>query len=99
MPDKVLIDFRPNSLIELTRSPDAQEAVDQAAESAADHLRGIAPVHTGNYRDSVRVDRLPGWDGRAGAIVIADVDYAWAVEFVNGEHPLAATADWLQAQQ
>lgn len=92
--------FKPdsNGFAELARSPELQAVANGGAEAGAEHLREIAPVETGAYRDSVGVEEQPGYDGRAGAVVVADVDYAWAVEFVNGDHPLQCTADWLEAQ-
>lgn len=83
---------------QLARSSDLQAVATAGAEAAAEHLQEIAPTRTGAYRDSVRTQEQAGYDGRAGAIVIADIDYAWAVEFVNGDHPLQRTADWLEAQ-
>lgn len=81
---------------ELAKSSMVQGLTLDAAEAGAEYLRGIAPVRSGAYRDSISVESATGWDGRAAAAIVVDVDYAWAVETVNGDHPLARTADWIE---
>lgn len=62
-----------------------QELLTAQAERVAAVARSTAPVKTGAYRDSIHVESGPSpIDGRARAIVTADVTYADAVEARTG---------------
>ena len=56
-------------------------AQDEAAEEIVEAAKAVAPVDTGTYRDSIHVE-----DGK----VVADVDYAGAVEFGTSDTPAHA---------
>lgn len=80
-------------------NPNAEKRIDRMArpmrdgiaEAAADYGRAIAPVLTGRYRDSLKVET----DAEA-ARVVAEVDYAGFVEArdnVLGRSLVAARRD------
>lgn len=60
---------------------DLRGAVNAAADRVADRARVLAPVRTGRYKASIRVDNGRGWDGRVAADVTATVPYSAALEF------------------
>ena len=53
-------------------------AQDEAAEEIVEAAQAVAPVATGQYRDSIHVE-----DGK----VVADVDYAAVIEFGTSRTP------------
>ena len=59
--------------------PGVHRHVTSVAERTAEIARQIAPVQTGHYRESVHVVTTP-----TGAAVVADVEYATAVEADHG---------------
>jgi hypothetical protein len=77
------------------RSPEAHAIVTDAAEHAADYVRAAAPVRTGRFRASVGVQQSHGYDGRAAADVVADVDYA--VEVERNTHVLKRAAQIIES--
>lgn len=83
----------------LMSSSGVHDAMSEAAEMALDHAQGIAPVDTGEYRDSFRVEQSSGSD-RAEARLVNDDEGAGGIEWgkggSDGHHTLAQTADWLE---
>lgn len=77
VPDKDFADEYP-------RSDDAKKMLEPLAEEAAEAAYNLAPVKTGNYRDSIEgvvaVDDDGGWVGR----VLADDFKAGWIEFGTG---------------
>ncbi|MEU6181168.1 HK97-gp10 family putative phage morphogenesis protein [Streptomyces coeruleorubidus] len=78
----------------LTRHETVQTAVQDTAERGRDFARSIAPVDTGQYRDSIGV-REDGDD----AEVFSDADHAPYVEYgtrhMEGQHIFGRTLDAL----
>jgi hypothetical protein len=83
------------------RSDELSRAVHAAATEVRDQARTLAAVEafdTGQYRDSLAVERLDGRD-RVGWAVVADDEAAAAVEFGNrrtggrGRHILTRAAE------
>lgn len=72
----------------LRRDNDLRAACEEAAEDIATVARGIAPVRTGAYRDSIQVIQISGMD-RVGAGVEADDEAAAPIEFGNRKFPNA----------
>jgi hypothetical protein len=77
------------------RSDEAYQAVHEVAERGAHFAAGSSPFRTGRYRGSIGVDRTTGWDGRAAAEIVVDVEYGAAVE--HDHHVLARTAQMLES--
>lgn len=67
---------------DLLASPEVREALTQKAEAVADTARASAPVASGAYRDSIRVEQ--DTTDRAAVRVIADVPHALIVEANTG---------------
>lgn len=95
-----MVTFIPPSvrdLLDIATSGDMSEAMEDAGESAAEYARSVAPVVTGEYRDSFRVEQSKG-----EAHLINDADYAAAVEWGKGSehasahHVLSQTADYIE---
>jgi hypothetical protein len=66
----------------LYRAPGIIASVQEAADRVAAIARGSAPVDTGVYRNSIRVQIK--FQQRAVAIVVADCDHAMIVESRTG---------------
>jgi hypothetical protein len=81
---------------ELMRGPEMQELMRARAEAGAEFARSIAPEHTGEYKASIHVEATghggPRGD-RAEARIVAGSDHAADVEWRDGYHVLARTAD------
>jgi len=74
-------------------APGVQDELNRRAEAVAAAARSTAPVVTGAYRDSIHVESGPSpIDGRARAIVTADVFYADFVEARTGNLARALSA-------
>ncbi|MFH9038497.1 HK97-gp10 family putative phage morphogenesis protein [Streptomyces sp. NPDC017966] len=80
----------------LTRHETVQEAVQDTAERGRDYARSIAPVDTGQYRDSIGIRE----DGDEAEIV-SDADHAPYVEYgtrhMEGQHIFGRTLDHLKS--
>lgn len=68
---------------EMLRSSGVAAVLTGKAEQSAAAARASAPVESGTYRDSIRVE-TDDTGGRARARVVADVDYAMTVEANTG---------------
>ena len=79
----------------LKTSGDMQTAMEKSAESALEHAQSIAPVVSGEYRDSFVVEGTIEGD-RAVAHLVNDAAYAAEVEWGQQRHVLSQTADWLE---
>lgn len=80
----------------LLTSSDMHGAVEAAAEAAKSHAESIAPVDSGEYRDSFRVESEVFHD-RATAYLVNDAPHAGVIEFADdGDKVLSRTADWLE---
>ncbi len=90
----------PKGFAELAASDEIQQMAIEKAEAGAEYLRSIAPERTGAYEAGITVEPMPGWDGRAGAAIVVDVEHAAAVEWgtadTEAQHPLAQVADWIE---
>lgn len=62
------------------RGPEASHVAAEAAQGGADYVRAAAPRKTGRFASSVHVEHSRGYDGRAAADIVADVEYADEVE-------------------
>lgn len=71
------------------KSPEVRQAVDEAASRGEAIARGIAPVKTGRYRDSMTHETFTG-QRRCYAYVYSDVDYSIPVELYHGTMTKAA---------
>ncbi|HEY9408819.1 MAG TPA: hypothetical protein VIP77_04490 [Jiangellaceae bacterium] len=85
----------PAALAALAATPEMDAAMAQIAEAGRVHAESIAPVETGAFRSSFRVDS----DGE-GARLVNDDEGAAAIEHGSDDtpahHTLAQTADWLE---
>lgn len=74
-------DYRRDSrgLRDVLGSREMQDAMVEVAEAGRVFAASIAPVDTGRYRDSFRVDRIKVRD-RTGAAVVNDAPHAPLVE-------------------
>lgn len=91
----------------LRSSPELQAAMLAAAEDGVSAMRPHLPVgtppddtHPGKYRDSLHAEVGTGpKEDRVGARIVADVDYAAAIEWgnknVNAQHALLHAMDAL----
>jgi hypothetical protein len=77
------VKFNDSFIPTLATSPRVTAIVANAAETAADNARSNAPVDSGEYRDTIRVEitRTPY---RVVAKVIADCDHGMIVESKHG---------------
>lgn len=84
----------------MLRSEPVEEACMFAAETAAVFATSIAPVRTGQYRNSFEVEGaavMVGSKTRAGARLVNRASYAWAVERGRGaHHVLSRTAAFVE---
>lgn len=83
--------FVPNPLFEreLLASTVLDPPLADTADEIATKARGIAPVDTGTYRDSIQV--ITGHDGgEPSAAVYSDVEYAPFLEFGTSDTPTFA---------
>lgn len=82
----------------IARSALVQDQIVDVAERGRDHAEAIAPVETGFFRSSFRVER--GNDGEA--LIVNDDPGAAAIEHGSDDtpahHVLAQTADWLERE-
>lgn len=82
----------------LMRGPEMQAVLRAVAEKGADFARSISPERTGDYKASfhveVRADGGPRHN-RAEARIVNDSPHATEVEWRDGYHVLARTADTL----
>jgi hypothetical protein len=76
--------------------PGLQAALVATAHVGKRYAESIAPVETGEYRDSFGVTEETGRAETAGAMLYNDSEHAAAVEF-DHHHTLAQTADHLNA--
>lgn len=85
----------------LLESGQLRPAARQAAERGKAHAESVAPVESGEYRDSFTVEDSTGWDGRAAVDLVNTSEHAAAVEYGNrgrrGRHILASTIDIIEA--
>lgn len=73
--------------------PGVQAELDRRAADVAAAARATAPVDTGQYRDSIRVESGPSpIDGRARATVVATAPHALLVEARTGNLARALNA-------
>lgn len=75
--------FNDNFIPELAVSPRVTGIVADAAEAAADNARSNAPVDSGEYRSSIRVE-ITRTAYRVVGKVIADCDHGMLVESKYG---------------
>lgn len=72
---------------------DAEAALDEAAEETAQQVRDTAqanaPVDTGELRDSIHIDK----QNQLAYFVIADVEYAAAVEYGHSGYTVTPNGD------
>ena len=75
----------------LLRESGMQRVVRRAAERGAEAARAVAPRRTGRYAGdiTVQVEDAPGWDGRAGARIVARSPGALSIEFGTSDTPAA----------
>lgn len=72
-------------VVDLLNAPGVRAELERQAQAVAAAARAAAPVRTGAYRDSIRVEvGVSPVDGRARAVVRAGVDYAAGVEARTG---------------
>lgn len=74
------------------------DAMYDVAQEAAAYAKSIAPVGTGNYRDSISAEQVTvpvtrKNEPRAGAMISTNLDYSAAVE--GRHHVLSRTADYM----
>jgi len=83
------VSFIPNrrGIGQVADGSEVRRALRKIAESQADEARRTAPVDTGAYRDSIRVEEDTSPDGRARAFVVADDPKATALEFGTSDTP------------
>lgn len=76
--------YTPNSraLQKLLVSNAMYKALEPVAEAIADNARSIAPIDSGQYRDSITTEHA--LTDRAVIRVVADVDYGLAIEARDG---------------
>lgn len=79
--------FVPNPSLErrLRESAAMRAAMRRAAEAAVPEVQGLAPVDTGEYRNSIKVVDTP-----TGARIVADDDKASHIEFGTEDTPAFA---------
>lgn len=70
---------------QLARSDEMRAALRRAAEDAAAEARAVAPVDTGEYRSSIRVE-----ESAEGVRVVSDDDKASHIEFGTQDTPAFA---------
>lgn len=73
---------------EFHRSSGGQKALLEAAEAIAENARGLAPVRTGDYRDSITVEQ----DRKGTRVVAADFKAGWIEFGTGGDTPTPAHA-------
>lgn len=80
----------------LVRSDALQGQLEDVARGAKAHAESIAPVKSGDYRDSFRVERTKG----GGVWLINDDPAAVAIEFgsedTEAHYVLSRTVDWIE---
>src|SRR5688500_16048447 len=84
---------------QLLRTAEMEQLVRSAAEKAKAYAEKIAPRDTGRYANSFEVEstrRGGPHSDRAEARLVNTADYAWAVEFVNGDRVLGKAADHIE---
>lgn len=77
-------------------------AMHDVAKDGLSYARSIAPVSSGDYRDSLYTEQVTvpvgrKNDKRAGAMIATDIPYNGAVE--NDQHILSRTADYLKGKK
>jgi hypothetical protein len=84
-------------LAAIARSALTQDQIVDVAERGRNHAEGIAPVETGAFRSSFRVER-----GDGEALIVNDDPGAAAIEFGSDDtpahHVMTQTADWLESE-
>lgn len=82
---RVRVDLNRSGIRDLLSAPGVRAELDRRAQAVAAAARASAPVRTGAYRGSIRVEvGVSPVDGRARAVVRADVAHATAVEARTG---------------
>lgn len=100
MAKKPRVDYRPDTRGTGTvlRTSEMVAVVTGAAEKAKAYAEKISPRRTGRYAAAFRIETTrrggPHRD-RAEARLVNDTEYAWAVEFVNGDRVLGRAADFI----
>ena len=79
----VRIEWNQDFFDNLLKSGEVEALVEQAANQAANAARGAAPVKTGEYRDSIEVERKEG-SSRTWFKVKATAPHAALVESKTG---------------
>jgi hypothetical protein len=67
----------------LGNSAEVWDQLNKHAEAVVDAARDIAPVETGTYRDSIKIEKKAA-EHRLVAVVVADVPYGMVVEGRQG---------------
>lgn len=81
----IKIDLNSRGVAQVLSSAEVYAALRAEAEEVAARARASAPVNTGDYRNSIRVETGPSLiDGRARAIVLASAPHARVVEARTG---------------
>lgn len=94
--DKFDLDLKSDGMKQLLQSQAVGDALHDIARDGATHARSIAPVSSGNYRDSIKSEQVSvpvGRESRAGAMIISELPYSAAVE--GRHHVLSRTADYM----
>lgn len=83
---------------DFVKSQAVGDAMYGVAQEAAAYAKSIAPVGTGDYRDSITAEQVTvpvtkRNEPRAGAMISTNLDYSAAVE--GRDHVLSRTADYM----
>lgn len=82
----------------LRESTELKALLHAAAEVGAQAARAAAPVDTGAYRESIRVEDAGIDRDRQAVRVVADIRYAADVEYRRGSHrPLGQAVNAIEA--